>query len=247
MVPLLAPLLGSMAASLLPATFGTGIAAALGMSGAGAGLIAAAAPKAIGAGIGTLLAGGDMGEAALNAVGFGAAGAAMGGGAGAATAGSAAPATSLRPMMRPAGLPTAAATPAVPTAAANTAAATAASPMKTAMDTLGMVNKVQGALGGNQAAPAMAAPQPTQQGGTRASENPMLASVPGPAPAPDIASMTVPSVGGPAAMPASVGIGTLPFRGQQPMSNDMMMAGMAPDQRNMANQYLRNQGMVGFV
>lgn len=72
MVPFLAPLLGSMAASLLPATVGTGIAGALGLSGATAGLIAAAAPKALGAGLGTLLAGGDLGDAALNAVGFGA-------------------------------------------------------------------------------------------------------------------------------------------------------------------------------
>jgi hypothetical protein len=72
MVPFLAPLLGSMAASLLPATFGTGVAGALGLSGAAGGLIAAAAPKALGAGIGTLLAGGDLGDAALNAVGFGA-------------------------------------------------------------------------------------------------------------------------------------------------------------------------------
>lgn len=61
-----------MAASLLPATVGTGIAGALGLSGAGAGLVAAAAPKALGAGLGTLLAGGDLGDAALNAVGFGA-------------------------------------------------------------------------------------------------------------------------------------------------------------------------------
>jgi hypothetical protein len=72
MVPFLAPLLGSIAGSLLPATFGTGVAGALGLSGAAGGLIAAAAPKALGAGIGTFLAGGDLGDAALNAVGFGA-------------------------------------------------------------------------------------------------------------------------------------------------------------------------------
>jgi hypothetical protein len=71
--PFLAPLLGSLAGSLLPATLGTGIAASLGLGGTAAGgLIAAAAPKAIGAGIGTLLGGGDLGDAALNAVGFGA-------------------------------------------------------------------------------------------------------------------------------------------------------------------------------
>jgi hypothetical protein len=244
MVPLLAPLLGSMAASLLPATFGTGVAAALGLSGAGAGLLAAAAPKALGAGIGTLLAGGDMGEAAMNAVGFGAMGA-MGGAGGAAAGG--APTSSLRPMMRPAGLgATAPAT--VPTGAANAAAATAGGPTKTAMDTMNLFRQAQGAMGGNQQAPAMPAPQPVQQsGGTRASDNPMLAGAPPPAPSASMANITVPSVGGSSAMPASVGIGSLPFRGQQPMSGDMMLSGMSPDQRNMASQYLRNQGMVGFV
>ena len=74
MIPLLAPLLGSLAGSMLPATLGTGIAASLGLGGTAAGsLIAAAAPKAIGAGIGTLLGGGDIKDAAINAVGFGAA------------------------------------------------------------------------------------------------------------------------------------------------------------------------------
>lgn len=245
MVPLLAPLLGSMAASLLPATFGTGVAAALGASGAGAGLLAAAAPKALGAGIGTLLAGGDMGEAAMNAVGFGAMGALGGAGGGAAAGG--APTSSLRPMMRPAGLGAAAPT-TVPTGAANAAASTAAGPTQTAMDTMNLFRKVQGAMGGNQQAPAMPAPQPVQQSsGTRASDNPMLAGAPPPSPGAGMANITVPSVGGPSAMPASVGIGSLPFRGQQPMSGDMMLSGMSPDQRNMASQYLRNQGMVGFV
>lgn len=244
MVPLLAPLLGSMAASLLPATFGTGIAAALGLSGAGAGLLAAAAPKAIGAGIGTLLAGGDMGEAAMNAVGFGAAGA-LGGAGGAAAGG--APTSSLRPMMRPPGL--GAAAPAiVPTGAANAAASAAAGPTQTAMDTMQLFRKAQGAMGGNQQAPAMAMPQPVQQSsGTRASDNPMLAGAPPPPLSAGMASMTIPSVSGSSAMPASVGIGSLPFRGQQPMSGDSMLDGMSPDQRNMAMRYLRNQGMVGFV
>ena len=105
MVPFLAPLLGSMAASLLPASIGTGIAGTLGLSGAAGGLIAAAAPKALGAGIGTLLAGGDLGDAAMNAVGFGAGsaalGAMMGGGASAAGttgAGAAAAAPASQPM-----------------------------------------------------------------------------------------------------------------------------------------------------
>jgi hypothetical protein len=96
MIPLLAPLLGSLAGSLLPATLGSGIAGALGLKGAAGAFVASAAPKAIGAGIGTLLAGGDLGDAALNAVGFGAGGALLGG------AGSTgAPATSPRPTMRP--------------------------------------------------------------------------------------------------------------------------------------------------
>jgi hypothetical protein len=128
MVPFLAPLLGSMAASLLPASIGTGIAGTLGLSGAAGGLIAAAAPKALGAGIGTLLAGGDLGDAAMNAVGFGAGstalGAMMGGGASAAGttgAGAAAAAPASQPMdaikaiaqtLQGGGQPQAAATPA---------------------------------------------------------------------------------------------------------------------------------------
>ena len=193
MVPFLAPLIGSMAASLLPATFGTGIAGALGLSGAGAGLIAAAAPKAIGAGIGTLLAGGDMGDAALNAVGFGAAG----------NAGNA-----LSSMLS--GSPQEAAA-----AAGTTGAAT--SPV---------------------AAPAAAAPQVNMQ---------QLASLPaaGAQPQPSvaqIASTTVPSVGGSSMMSDSVGIGTLPN-----MNNDAMMAGFSPDQRKMVSGYLGSQGMRGIA
>jgi hypothetical protein len=113
MIPLLAPLLGSLAGSLLPATLGSGIAGALGLKGAAGAFVASAAPKAIGAGIGTLLAGGDLGDAALNAVGFGAAGALLGG------AGSTgAPATSPRPTMRPDTLVSSMPAPAVvPTAA----------------------------------------------------------------------------------------------------------------------------------
>ena len=113
MIPLLAPLLGSLAGSLLPATLGSGIAGALGLKGAAGALVASAAPKAIGAGIGTLLAGGDLGDAALNAVGFGAAGSLL---AGAGSTG--APATSPRPTMRPDTLVSSMPAPAVvPTAA----------------------------------------------------------------------------------------------------------------------------------
>ena len=31
------------------------------------------------------------------------------------------------------------------------------------------------------------------------------------------------------------------------MSNDMMLAGMSPNQSNMVNQYLRSRNMVGFA
>ncbi len=64
-VPFLVPLLGSMAGSLAAGAgiFGTAAAA----TGAGS-LIASAAPSAIGSGIATLLAGGDFGEAATNAL-----------------------------------------------------------------------------------------------------------------------------------------------------------------------------------
>jgi hypothetical protein len=47
-----------------------------------------------------------------------------------------------------------------------------------------------------------------------------------------------------AAMPPAVGIGTLPGMN---MSSGNMLAGMGPGQQNMAGDYLRSQGMVGFV
>lgn len=73
-VPFLVPLLGSMAGSLAAGAgiFGTAAAA----TGAGS-LIASAAPSAIGSGIATLLAGGDFGEAATNALTAGIGSAAM--------------------------------------------------------------------------------------------------------------------------------------------------------------------------
>jgi hypothetical protein len=242
MIPLLAPLLGSLAGSLLPATVGTGIAGALGLKGAAAGLIAAAAPKAIGAGIGTLLAGGNLGDAALNAVGFGAAGAAgsalSGGLSGTPGVGAAAPALG-------GAAPAAAVPPTVPTDAA-----------ASALDMQGLSRSAQQiaqALGGGQ---QQAAPQmmqaPTTQGQprSRASDNPMLASMFEPPASPALASApssTIPSVGGSSMMPPAVGIGTIPMGGQQPMSNDMMLAGMSPNQSSMVNQYLRSRNMVGFV
>ena len=232
MIPLLAPLLGSLAGSLLPATLGTGIAGALGLKGATAGLIAAAAPKAIGAGIGTLLAGGDLGEAALNAVGFGAGSALLGGATGA-------PAVSPRPMMRPDDLARlAAATPpppvAVPTGATEAAA-----------DVSGLARSAQqiaSALGGGQqSTPATPLPvnRPPQQ---RPSDNPLLAPMFNAAPTTQgpMSTPTVPISTGPSMMPASAGIGSL-----QPMDN--MFAGMSPNQSDMVSQYLRSRNMVGFV
>lgn len=213
MIPLLAPLLGSLAGSMLPATLGTGIAASLGLGGTAAGsLIAAAAPKAIGAGIGTLLGGGDLGDAALNAVGFGAAGAAMGGAPAAATTGAAA----------------------VPTTGFN---------FQKAMQGMNALNSA------TQKAPVtMPAPPNLQQASQQksmAQANPMLAT-PATVTQPVMASNIIPSVSGPSAMPAAVGLGSLPFNGQPIASSDMTM-GLSPSQRNMANQYLVGRGMTGFA
>ena len=214
MIPLLAPLLGSLAGSMLPATLGTGIAASLGLGGTAAGsLIAAAAPKAIGAGIGTLLGGGDIGDAALNAVGFGAAGAAMGG------------------------------TPAAATSAAGTTGAAAVPTtgfnFQKAMQGMNALNSA------TQSKPVAMPPAPNLQQAPQqkvmAQANPMLAT-PTSVTQPVMASNIIPSV----AMPASVGLGSLPFNGQPIASSDMTM-GLSPSQRNMANQYLVGRGMTGFA
>ena len=218
MIPLLAPLLGSLAGSMLPATLGTGIAASLGLGGTAAGsLIAAAAPKAIGAGIGTLLGGGDLGDAAINAVGFGAAGAAMGG------------------------------TPAAATSAAGTTGA-AATPttgfnFQKAMQGMNALNNAT-----QNKPVAMPPPPNLQQAPQQkamAQANPMLAT-PASATQPVMASNIIPSVSGPSAMPPAVGLGSLPFNGQPIASSDMTM-GLSPSQRNMANQYLVGRGMTGFA
>jgi hypothetical protein len=218
MVPFLAPLLGSLAGSLLPATLGTGIAASLGLGGTAAGgLIAAAAPKAIGAGIGTLLGGGDLGDAALNAVGFGAAGAAMGGTPAAATS-----------------------------VAGNTGVATTPTTgfnFQKAMQGMNALNSAN-----NKAPVTMPAPPNLQQASQQksmAQANPMLAT-PATVTQPVMASNIIPSVSGPSAMPAAVGLGSLPFNGQPIASSDMTM-GLSPSQRNMANQYLVGRGMTGFA
>ena len=222
MIPLLAPLLGSLAGSMLPATLGTGIAASLGLGGTAAGsLVAAAAPKAIGAGIGTLLGGGDIGDAALNAVGFGVAGAAMGG--------------------------TPAAANAATTAAGTTAAGTtgAAAAPTTGFNFQKAIQGMNALNSSTQDKPvAMPAPPNLQQAPQQramAQANPMLAPPPS-ATQTVMASNIIPSV----AMPASVGLGSLPFNGQPIASSDMTM-GLSPSQRNMANQYLVGRGMTGFA
>ena len=221
MIPLLAPLLGSLAGSMLPATLGTGIAASLGLGGTAAGsLIAAAAPKAIGAGIGTLLGGGDIGDAALNAVGFGVAGAAMGGTPAAANAATTA-----------AGTTGAAATP------------TTGFNFQKAMQGMNALNS------STQNKPVAMPPPPNLQQAPQqkamAQANPMLAT-PASATQPVMASNIIPSVSGPSAMPPAVGLGSLPFNGQPIASSDMTM-GLSPSQRNMANQYLVGRGMTGFA
>ena len=212
MIPLLAPLLGSLAGSMLPATLGTGIAASLGLGGTAAGsLVAAAAPKAIGAGIGTLLGGGDIGDAALNAVGFGVAGAAMGG------------------------------TPAAANAATTAANTTGAAPttgfnFQKAMQGMNALNS------STQNKPVAMPPPPNLQQAPQqkamAQANPLLAP-PHSATQTVMASNIIPSV----AMPASVGLGSLPFNGQ-PIASSDMTAGLSPSQRNMANQYLVGRGMM---
>jgi hypothetical protein len=226
MVPFLAPLLGSMAASLLPASIGTGIAGTLGLSGAAGGLIAAAAPKALGAGIGTLLAGGDLGDAAMNAVGFGAGstalGAMMGGGASAAgTTG---------------------------------AGAAAAAPASQPMDAIKAI--AQTLQGGGQSQPQAAPRREMEKPDARTTRAGMgqarLPVMPGQPPSDQgsfepmtavnqIASTTVPT-GGSSMMPAAVGIGSLPG-----MNNDTMLASFSPDQRNMINGHLGSQGVIGFA
>lgn len=219
MVPLLAPLLGSLAGSMLPATLGTGIAGALGLGGTAAGgLIAAAAPKAIGAGIGTLLGGGDLGDAALNAVGFGAGSVALGGGPAAAAAAPAAGTTGAA---------------AAPTTGFN---------FQKALQGMNAVNSA------TQTKPVAAPPPPNLQ---QASQQKQPIALPGGGPNPMVqtamaSNNIIPSVGGQSAMPASVGIGGLPFNGAPLASSDMTM-GLSDSQRNMANQFLVGRGMTGFA
>jgi hypothetical protein len=160
-----------------------------------------------------------MGDAALNAVGFG--------------AGS----TALGAMMG--GAPGAATSAAGTTGAGAAAAAPASDPMKAIQ---AIAQTLQGG-GQPQAAatPASAGvmrPEQTTRNDIMApnSQNQIGASAVN-----QMASTMVPT-GGSSMMPASVGIGSLPG-----MNNDTMMAGFSPDQRNMISGYLGSQGMGGFA
>jgi hypothetical protein len=150
-------------------------------------------------------------------------------------------------MMRPDMLAASAAPVPAPAAVPTDAAASAINPR----DMLRTAQQIAQAAGGGQQSTPMAAPAIAQsQPRSRASENPMLAALQGPeSAAAPMMSMpaSVPSVGAQSMMPASMGIGSLSMPGQQPMSNDMMLAGMSPNQSNMVNQYLRSRNMVGFV
>ena len=206
---------------MLPATLGTGIATSLGLSGATAGLVAAAAPKAIGAGIGTLLAGGDLGDAALNAVGFGAGGALLGGAAPATAAPATAATTAAPTAVNPAtiaGAPVAAAAPAV-------------DPMK--------LMQMGGQLMAGGSPPPVTQQAPIQRSApTQMSNNPMLASAP---------SAIAQSPGAASMMSPAAGIAAIPAMNNQPMSSQVMTAGFGPNQQGAVNEYLRSQGTIGFV
>lgn len=131
-VPLLAPLLGSLAATLLPASATAGITggvASLLGGGALAAKVAAAAPAALGSAVGTLAAGGDLAEAAKNAVLGGVGGAALGGlGSLGAKAGQAAAQTAGQAGAQAAAQTAAAVTPQMPAQAIADAAAASSAP-----------------------------------------------------------------------------------------------------------------------
>jgi hypothetical protein len=218
MIPFLAPLLGSLAGSLLPASVGTSIAGAVGASGAMGGLIASAAPKALGAGIGTLVAGGDIGEAAANAVGFGLGGAAaqqglaaifpnLGAGAGAAeaAAGAGGPAQ-MDPRM--------------------------------AMQAMQMMGGGQEAQGPSAAPLESIRPQPRPDDMGQSAMNTMGAAPPQPAGLPQTPTTTVPSMYQTPGQP-QMGLASLPGMGGAPMpSVEQMISSLGPN-APAAQQYLR--------
>ena len=96
-----------------------------------------------------------------------------------------------------------------------------------------------------QPAPMLETPNIQTASATTMQSNPML-SAPPPMTRPQGVSPVVPSVGGPSAMPASLGIGALPAFGQT-MSDTDMSAGLSPGQRNLASQFLASRGMTGFA
>jgi hypothetical protein len=114
---------------------------------------------------------------------------------------------------------------------------------------MGNMQKIQSLMGGGPGAAPPAAPaahRPQRQRSAQSSE--ILASAPDQMRSVGMDAMDsmIPSVGGPSMMPASVGIGTIPVMGQ-PMDSRMMTAGLGPNQQGAVNDYLRSQGMVGFV
>jgi hypothetical protein len=117
-------------------------------------------------------------------------------------------------------------------------------------DLMRTVQQFAQATGQSQPQAEMSPPMVAQsQPPSRASENPMLTNMMPPASTDVMMAMpaAVPSVGPPSMMPASFGIGSLPMQDQQPMSVEMMLAGMSPNQSEMVNEYLRSRNMVGFV
>lgn len=229
MVPLLAPLLGSLAGSMLPAAFGTGIAGALGASGAMGGLIASAAPKALGAGLGTLLAGGSAGDAALNAVGFGAGGAMLQQGLGSLGLGGAAAADGLTE------------------AAAEGVAEAAQGPSlsETLTRAGGLLRQDQ-----PQETPALSPEQPIQAAAqpsvmpaamrTGSPEGGLTASVLG-GPPQSVGQQAIAAASQPApVVPSTAGLGTFP-QYADPMQ---MAAAVSPQNPMAAQQLFQNRGMI---
>lgn len=217
MVPFLAPLLGTLAGSLLPASVGTSIAGAVGASGAMGGLIASAAPKAIGAGIGTLIAGGDIGEAAANAAGFGLGGAAaqqglasifpgLGGAAGAAGEATGQPLTAMR-------------------------------------QGLGMMGH-GGQAQQVPEAPQVQRPSPQEMGGMTgprmdyATPQPAATQVPQPATSPYMA---------PGAVPPTAGIPNALSNMGMPSTVDQMISSLGPNAASAQQMYQQNFGLRGVM
>ena len=226
MVPFLAPLIGSLAGSMLPAAFGTSIAGALGASGAVGGLIASAAPKALGAGLGTLLAGGNTGDAAVNALGFGAGGAMLQQGLGSLGLGGAAAAGG---------------------GAAEGVAQSAQGPSLS--DTLTQAGQM---LRQDQPGPAPSTAQPVQAAalpavmpaamrtGSPEGAGGLTASVLG-APPQSIGQQSIAAAGAPApVVPSTMGLGSFP----QYQDPSQMASAISPQNPMAAQQLFQSRGMI---